>query len=454
MIKPGEPGTEAAIPTTPSTRLTAAWARVTPDRWLQRQRGPRQRDGDDVPAGRQERQRLFAGAERAPEWRNHGHLTGRALRGDRADLGGTVSVLLPGGHGATRILTDSTGNTQGYYDYDAFGRSISPGEPAITGTAATTEFQYTGLRLDSALGTSNTQTRLYSAPIGRFTSADSYIAEPGDTHNASLYVYVGDNPANLNDPTGNFSIGELITSEGVQNQINALRLPEVSGAFNAATNIKQTVQVFTSLIRGAPFDTVSAILFGLQFLPIGGLLERVGAQFIRGAGGVISEGEGVVTGVESELTELYNSSRGYVGSSVNSVSQLVGETGAAATAKALGLGESSFTTSYHGIDGLLQDSAGNFFVVEAKSASLSLGETGVGQQLGAKWIEARVQAVIDRAVQAGIPESAIRPLQDQLNGKTIRTLLVQTPITNGQVGAPQFWIKTLQDIENNGGKFF
>jgi len=54
--------------------------------------------------------------------------------------------------------------------------------------------------------------------------------------------------------------------------------------------------------------------------------------------------------------------------SPGAISQALGETGAAVTAKALGLVQTEFTAAYHGIDGLLQDAAGNFVMSRLKVA--------------------------------------------------------------------------------------
>jgi len=52
--------------------------------------------------------------------------------------------------------------------------------------------------------------RVYDPQIGRFMSADPIVQDPTDTQSLNRYSYVSNNPLSYTDPTGYFSLGNLI----------------------------------------------------------------------------------------------------------------------------------------------------------------------------------------------------------------------------------------------------
>jgi len=130
--------------------------------------------------------------------------------------GGTISYIMPDGHGSTRQLTAfttdaSSGHVVARYDYDAFGNPITLTATTHAANTASTSVMYVGMLLDPITGSYRTQTREYTAADGRFFTQDTYMPSAGDTGNANLYVYVGGNPVNSSDPFGLFTqeFGEL-----------------------------------------------------------------------------------------------------------------------------------------------------------------------------------------------------------------------------------------------------
>jgi len=96
------------------------------------------------------------------------------------------SVLGQSGHGGSVLAAQS---------YTAFGK-------AKQALYSNNELKYTGRERDGATGFYYYRARYYDPVIGRFTSEDPKGFGAGDTN---FYAYVGNNPVNANDPTGNIT---------------------------------------------------------------------------------------------------------------------------------------------------------------------------------------------------------------------------------------------------------
>ncbi|MEQ1794756.1 MAG: RHS repeat-associated core domain-containing protein [Nitrospira sp.] len=93
--------------------------------------------------------------------------------------------------GSTLALTDDTGAVTTSYTYGPFGTTT------VTGTS-TNPVQFTG-RENDGTGLYYYRARYYSPSHGRFLAEDPLEFGAGD---ANLYGYVGNNPTNFTDPTG------------------------------------------------------------------------------------------------------------------------------------------------------------------------------------------------------------------------------------------------------------
>jgi RHS repeat-associated protein len=90
-------------------------------------------------------------------------------------------------------------------DQSAPAARCRPISVALRGQA---DIGFTGQRLD-ATGLMFYQARYYSAVIGRFISADSFIKVISDPQNLNRYAYVYNNPLRYIDPSGRFSEEEI-----------------------------------------------------------------------------------------------------------------------------------------------------------------------------------------------------------------------------------------------------
>ncbi len=100
------------------------------------------------------------------------------------------------GHGSVRLLTDAAGAITDTYDYDAFGILL-----ATTGTSPNL-YRFSGERFDADLGAYHLRARDYNPELGRFFTADPFPGYIDTPHTQHPYLYVGADPVNWVDPTG------------------------------------------------------------------------------------------------------------------------------------------------------------------------------------------------------------------------------------------------------------
>lgn len=120
--------------------------------------------------------------------------------------GGQTTYYHVDGLGSTTELTDTAGNVVSSSRYDAFGNAIS------SASTIANKYLFTSEQFDSNLGDYYLRARYYAADSGRFTRQDDYEGRLGEPLTLHKYIYANANPANLTDPTGQFSWGEVIAT--------------------------------------------------------------------------------------------------------------------------------------------------------------------------------------------------------------------------------------------------
>jgi RHS repeat-associated protein len=110
--------------------------------------------------------------------------------------GGMLYYAYNGRHTVSE-LTDRHGDVIESYRYDAFG-GITSGITAPYNTAS-----YTGQHYDDVAGLMDMKARWYDPTAGRFLQQDTWAGSMTTPWTQNRYAYVGNNPINLWDPTGN-----------------------------------------------------------------------------------------------------------------------------------------------------------------------------------------------------------------------------------------------------------
>jgi len=98
--------------------------------------------------------------------------------------------------GSVKNITDSTETIVESYEYDSFGNLIvapTTGNP----------YTYTSREYDAETSLYFYRARYYDSTIGRFLTEDPIW-------DVNLYFYVGNDPINFIDPSGNFQMGSPI----------------------------------------------------------------------------------------------------------------------------------------------------------------------------------------------------------------------------------------------------
>jgi RHS repeat-associated protein len=101
--------------------------------------------------------------------------------------------------GSVIATTDLSGNIVQQLSYDEYGNLSSGSSSSTTGQV----FRFTGQRYDVETGLYYYRARYYSSQLGRFLQTDSV----GYKDDLNLYSYVGNDPLDRTDPTGDYGQG-------------------------------------------------------------------------------------------------------------------------------------------------------------------------------------------------------------------------------------------------------
>jgi RHS repeat-associated protein len=108
------------------------------------------------------------------------------------------------GLGSTRLITDNVGLITDRYTYDAFGELLNQ-----DGTFGNS-FGFAGEQRDAATGLDYLRARYYDSSLGRFISKDEFPGYLNDPYSQHDYQYAHANPVRYTDPTGYFTLGDVL----------------------------------------------------------------------------------------------------------------------------------------------------------------------------------------------------------------------------------------------------
>jgi RHS repeat-associated protein len=113
------------------------------------------------------------------------------------------SFYINDGHSGARLVTDITGAVTNTYNYDGYGNLLqSVGN--VNGD------RYRGESRDSQTGLQYLRARYYESSTGRFLSVDPFDGILKSSVSRHRYLYGNANPITYSDPSGNFSMTEVV----------------------------------------------------------------------------------------------------------------------------------------------------------------------------------------------------------------------------------------------------
>ena len=115
--------------------------------------------------------------------------------------------------GSTSAVTDEAGAVIERMAYDPWGkRRYANGVADTTDSIvpSSTERGFTMHEHLDELGIIHMNGRIYDPYTGRFMSADPFIQDAGNLQSYNRYAYVMNNPLNVTDPSGYFSLGKFL----------------------------------------------------------------------------------------------------------------------------------------------------------------------------------------------------------------------------------------------------
>ncbi len=177
--------------------------------------------------------------------------------------------------GDVTAILDSNGAAAATYSYDAWGKVLSIGG-YMAGTLGTLNpLRYRGYVYDQEIGLYYLQTRYYNPTVGRFISADAFVATGQGQLGNNMFAYCNNNPVRYEDPNGEL-LGEALIFIGGSTLIGA-----AIGAFSAACKGED---VLSGAMTGAAIGAVSsAVVFGAAVFDIPNLAAATAAGILGGA---------------------------------------------------------------------------------------------------------------------------------------------------------------------------
>lgn len=108
-------------------------------------------------------------------------------------------------------MTGADGVAADGLDYTPFGQRRSYADPNAVGSApSATARGFTGHEYVDGTGIIHMNGRIYDAELGRFLQPDPLVQAPGNGQSWNAYTYVFNNPLVNTDPTGNFSLRQVL----------------------------------------------------------------------------------------------------------------------------------------------------------------------------------------------------------------------------------------------------
>ena len=129
------------------------------------------------------------------------------------------------GLGSTRVLTDDTGTVQNAYGYEAFG------EVDYESGGINNSYLFAGEQYDESIDFYYLRARYLNQNIGRFSQMDEWYGKACTPITLNKYIYANSGPINGIDPSGYYTISQLMTGL----RVGAQQSRQAVGAFARLT---------------------------------------------------------------------------------------------------------------------------------------------------------------------------------------------------------------------------
>jgi RHS repeat-associated protein len=211
---------------------------------------------------------------------------------------GSINYLLGDHLGSVSTVVDASGEIVSQSRYLPFGEVLWTKETSLDDNTSTPAWGYTGQRSLSDIGLMDYNARFYDPMLGRFTSPDSIIPDPGSVIGYNRYAYVHNNPLIYTDPSGHFinlgfaAVGAIIgAATGVIMSAGPQMIQNIQQGQPLTANIEPT-QVLKDAAIGAAVGAVGGLTFGLGLAAGTAVAGAIG---ISGSSGVLASVAGGVT---------------------------------------------------------------------------------------------------------------------------------------------------------------
>jgi RHS repeat-associated protein len=203
----------------------------------------------------------------------------------RNQTSGNVLLKSCGGRSSEAFRIDGVSNVcrlnahdSGHGDYDTLEDALTS-NPAILGPEIIRTDEFSDPRARQYF----LRARYYDPATGRFTQLDTYAGQMSDPFSLHKYLYAIANPVTDFDPSGHFSLTDMLVTAGLNSTLAAII---TNAAIGSVTNVAASF-VITELqgkdytLGAFGFDAVEGALLGA----IGGGLGQVAKVLATGVGG-------------------------------------------------------------------------------------------------------------------------------------------------------------------------
>jgi RHS repeat-associated protein len=279
--------------------------------------------------------------------------------------------------GSLNVLTNASGQEVQRLTYLPFGETLSN-----TGTVDFLQHRYTGQEQDPETGLYFYHARYYNPVLGRFLSPDSIVPGAGNPQSLNRYSYVTNNPVNLTDPSGHFSLGGFLGSIG--SIIAGVAVGVLAGGWGASP-------IVAGMLGGAAAGAVNSAVNGGN-LGANILAGAAFGGFAGGVGGPLSQalGGGLQGAVGSGA--LLGAAFGGIGASIAGKNIAAGMLGGAVSGALLAAAMYGGNKAFEGNGSPALEGGGNppgqaGVTAQGQSTPAYVSDPGVARELDRAWLE-------------------------------------------------------------------